>query len=405
MQISANITYINECIESLDFSNVNSANNVKILNTIKRFLNREFGSISECEEIRIINNTSEKLFGMTVSPTMKNINNIVKDITSGRVNDKNFRPRVTKYIIEMDSKLGLLSLNLSSEEITAILMHEIGHIILNSKFVENMNMIYMEEYTKSGAIIPNQNTALTDLPAMLFVYNYITKHQLINEIKNLALERDADKFVIDLGLGKDLFSALGKFAHYYSISSNVITQNSNKIKSLDAEDAAMFIEYSKSFKNRQAFIKDIIGKEAKTLNSVFFKDFLNYIIDKFVSAKTFFMKNREKKNLSENLITRLLGITPSVTKKDIDEITIEIEMAETYEDKMYLMRKIHSKIDDIDQVLEMSSKNLTSDNKRKISILTGYKAQLQKLLNIILKKQIAEKEYQVFVKVPKKYEG
>lgn len=402
MKKSANILYVEECIGSLDFDNIKNPNNKKFIETIIRFLNREYGNISNCVDIKIVPNKTSEIFGMMVAPSNEEIQRIVSQITSSSNDKKDYEIGVTKYIIEIDSKLGSPMLNLTSGEITAILLHELGHIIMNSKFIEDMNLMYAEAMSKSMHGPTKVSQASENLAAMLFAYNYITKHQLCNEIKNLSVERDADKYVVQTGYGEELSDALDKFSKYYNVSYLTINKNASVSKANDKKDAKLYVEYAKSFDTRKNFVRQLLDSEIKEVSpiSFYWKSFLSSAMNMYTNVLNKLKINHEV--VHESLIARLLGITPSVSRKDVDEIEIEVQMIENYQDKMYLMRKINNKIDDIDQALSIAK---SINNKQKQSVLLSYKSQLEKLLNTVIKMPIKQKSYEVFVKAPKGYEG
>lgn len=404
MKKSANIQYIEECIDSLDFNNIKNPNNKKYLQTIQRFLDREYGNISQCKDIKIMPNKTSEIFGMLVAPDTDDINKMVNTLTgNNNVSKSELSVQPTGYYIEIDSKIKSPMVNLTSGEITAILLHEIGHIILNSKFIEDMNLMYAEAKHKVFSKEETKTSKQSEyISSMLFIYNYMTKHQLTNEIKNLSVEKDADKYAVKAGYGQELESALQKFAYYYNVTPHYISQNTSKSAHDDFKDAKLYAEYSKYFDARKNYVRELLDSELKEASPI------SYYWYRFLTdAKTSYFKilNKLKINhevIHESLISRLLGITPSVSRKDIDEIEIEVQMVENYEDKMYLIRKINNKLDDVDQALSLAKQ---INNKQKLSILSGYRSQLEKQLNSVIKMPIKQKSYGVFVKSPKGYEG
>lgn len=396
---SSNLQYVEECFAELNFDNLKDPNNKKILDTIQRFLNREFGSISKCVDIKIAKNDGTNVYGMMVTPSMSSFNEIVNDV-NGQVRpkkDNGTTSRVSEYVIEIDSKINSPLLRLTPAEMTAMLIHEIGHIVSDSKFIEDMNLMYLEAMTKKFPDM-DKAQAKNDVMAKLYIFNHLTKHQLCNEVKNLAVERKADKFVIETGYGNELMIVLQKFAELYNKSASMLYKSSDQIRKDDMKDAELFAEYAKSFKSRKNFIKDIIMKDS---GSIFFysNQIMNSIKLSFNRALSLLKKPAP---INENAITKLLGITPSVSKKDIDEITIEVQMIEDYDDKIYLIRKINKKLDDVAEALATLDPKA---DRKKFTTLSTYQTQLNSLLDVVIKKQIQEKQYGVFVKYPKGYEG
>ena len=94
---------------------------VSVLNDLKRELNSLFTE-AKCEEIIYTKNTDKLFFGASVTPVLNNDETL--EIVVG---DKDFR--IKKYFLELDSKL--LMIGLTGREFTAIILHEVGHMVIN----------------------------------------------------------------------------------------------------------------------------------------------------------------------------------------------------------------------------------------------------------------------------------
>ena len=122
--------YIEELFTDLQLNqNVNSA-----LNSMKKILNKSFQGT--CEDIYIGNKTNDKkIYGMCVYPTVESLRELSLKIIKY---DKEQSKEITKfvivdnirYIIEIDPNL-LYSkfINFTPAELTAVLLHELGHVI------------------------------------------------------------------------------------------------------------------------------------------------------------------------------------------------------------------------------------------------------------------------------------
>lgn len=403
MKKNVNNLYIEEC-----FMNIKKGDNIKEnLNTIKRFLNRQY-SMAECIEINYTNNTSSKLFGMNVFPDDNTVNNFIQSNKKKQAEDLLFKNKIG-YIIDLDSKLFTdKTLNFNEGEITAILLHEIGHIAINTEFLKNLQLLFLETATKNEInIYSSEMDKYNDIISALFIYNFVDKTKINNRVKNYEVEIKADDFAIQQGYGEDLSSALKKFAKYYNVSIDR-TKNKTIIKNEYEQEAAIFIEMVKNFKDRRQIIERSLKADLKNTPSELYDRLIHKVLKNIKRVSdgidNILLQRRRKdfevqQRLTEGTVTRLLGITPKISQKDIDELRIEFQMIQTNDDKLYLMRRIHNLMDDI-----VFAKSKTTD-KVKLGNLNTFNKELNSLLNSVMKKEIEEKRYGVFVKYPKGYEG
>lgn len=104
-------------------------NNITITEDIKRNLNNLFPEAS-CKNVIVTNNTDKMLFGIIVMPifTPEEVINIV---TSDEA------MTIKNYKVEIDSKLLDPLIGLNSEEVVALLVHDVEQLVSNSAPVEN----------------------------------------------------------------------------------------------------------------------------------------------------------------------------------------------------------------------------------------------------------------------------
>ena len=99
------------------------------LRVIKNELNKFFKD-SECKEVLYTTNTDKMFFGAKVIAMIDpdNIYDYLMDDDKVRIN---------KYIIELDSHLFDPVLGLTSREILAVILHEIGHMVNDAEPIQN----------------------------------------------------------------------------------------------------------------------------------------------------------------------------------------------------------------------------------------------------------------------------
>ena len=108
------------------------------LSQLKNELNHFFYK-AQCKEVLYTVNNDKLFFGMRVYPVIDS-NDVVDIITDDKPKAFN------KYYLEFDSKLFDPMLALDEKEITAILLHEIGHIVYDTAGIDavrrNMDMYF-----------------------------------------------------------------------------------------------------------------------------------------------------------------------------------------------------------------------------------------------------------------------
>lgn len=93
-----------------------------------------------------------------------------------------------------------------------------------------------------------------------------------------------------------------------------------------------------------------------------------------------------------------------VSQSDIDDLRIQLEMMEDYDDKSLLVYKCHKRmnqLNDAKKKLEINDR----DYEYNVKCIDAYNKQINGILTEALKRKIESKTYGVFIKYPKGYEG
>lgn len=170
------------------------------LNTLTKEINKFFPDCN-CIQVLYTDNQDKLFFGMRVFPELskKQVVDICQSDTPVMFD---------KYYLEIDSKLFDPFLGLTVDEVTAILLHEIGHLTNNSKPADEIRRgidTYLAVY---GETLKYSNAEQ---------YWNILSYGLADaavKVTSLFYSNDrefkADEFVIVCGYGEDLESALRK---------------------------------------------------------------------------------------------------------------------------------------------------------------------------------------------------
>ena len=110
----------------------------------------------------------------------------------------------------------------------------------------------------------------------------------------------------------------------------------------------------------------------------------------------------------EGLFTGFLdkfGKVKKIQQNELDILFIEFEKISNNNDKIYLIELIHDKIDLINTSLEFIHNGENGRVQQSEQTLRTFKSELEKLRNRVLETRLKDKEYGLFIKYPRGYEG
>ena len=172
----------------------------KGLDKIKKELNIFFKD-SRCKEI-IFTRSDSLFFGMCVYPQ------ITKDLLIEILQDDK-KVRFSEYSIEIDSKILHPALMITPQELLAMLLHEVGHIVNDNSPVDEVRKIIALELTKKGDSLNIPKTA-----QYYTIISYGIKDTVRRITSMMFVYKDgevlADEFVHMCGYGDALNSIFNK---------------------------------------------------------------------------------------------------------------------------------------------------------------------------------------------------
>lgn len=324
------------------------------LNALKQELNKFYQGNTQCSEIFYTNNTDKAFFGMKVYPNLRN-DYIINTFNLTKEDD--LRNAISNYVIEFDSKLFDELNGFEPREITAILMHEVGHLVQNNKInteIIQKNVVHFQ--TKNRTNISYEGIIRC---IELFKYTYINTIESIHSIfqKNQE-EFEADRFSVEMGYGPDLESAFtkilkrkgsiqpqGKFNTLIwslTVYKQLIQRKKFIVKCMDELN-----QYSGSKLDKEANTKlrnSIIASHSGPIHECVFHDRVDYIVESVFNG----IKRSGLKAIEDDTYVYQIKI------KNVDN---EIEA-------MDIMRDINSKINIVSDYLSYEKNISDSDMKR-----------------------------------------
>ena len=178
-----------------------SSNNSNILKSIKNSLNKFFIK-SKCKEVIYTKNTDKLFFGMRVYIVLSG------DKALELMGDN--EPTIPEgYYVELDSKLFDSILDLSGEELTAILLHEVGHVAYDTQTIEEVKNSVDAYFANSGRYYNMKTSAgFNELLAFGMKDAVMKAGSMFTKFGNTEIM--ADSFVVSCGYGPQLESAIKK---------------------------------------------------------------------------------------------------------------------------------------------------------------------------------------------------
>ena len=330
-----------------DFTNLEQAMfNLKynqtqeVLNDIRNELDKFFKD-SKCIDVIYTRNTDKMFFGMCTMAILDGsaVGNILMD-------DKPVR--ITKYYLEIDSKL-IDNMNLSKRELTAVVLHEVGHLVNDSTPINQVRHAIDDYMISTGDTL-----SIKDSIHFKEVLAYGVKDSL-RKLTSIFTRNDdeilADEFVFMCGYGEDLESAFRKIM---SSASTVNRGVSNKLIVLD-----WTLRLYKNMKFERIRAVSALNKakrftasklEKKEIETTIHS--LNKIDDIALQEATFLLEDVSKKN---SLIQRVQRNGLKSLEEDVFEYEMRIRNVEEEDEAILILRQINMRMSILDDYLANST--------------------------------------------------
>lgn len=353
------------------------------LRTIKRELNNFFRD-SVCIDVYYTDNTSKPFFGMIVCPRINGDG--IYDYLMG---DDSIR--FTEYTIEIDSHLFNPMLGLRSREITALLLHEVGHVVNDSTPIMDARK-YLDEYLAKN----NETIKMSDSIHYREILAYALK-DFVSKDRSVFYTNDVDEILADdfarsYGFGAALEAAMQKI-----LSSNM------KLYQGQTDDKFSTFTWSlrlyRHMQYRRIPALRMLGKAKALTGSRIEKAEIENVIRRInriddtalMEAVTDKLTNKIKNRMKKIRIDTLRSLDD-----DYYEINMRIRNVEDEDDALYLMRQLNTRISLITDFIESEDLDI-ADRKKWQTSLDRFTRLREELSNKMVYKN---KSYGVFVAYP-----
>lgn len=299
------------------------------LGMLKNELNKLFTG-AKCIEVLYTNNTDKLFFGMRVYPFIS-AEDAIKIMTEDAT------VVFGKYYLEIDSKLTDPMMCLTGREMTAILLHEVGHIVNDFGTVDAVRKQVDVYFANSGESLNiTDSVSYKELLAYALKDSIMKTASIFNKFGNS--EMMADSFVVSCGFGPDLESGFRKLTtsaayinkdvdNRFIVMSWVLRLHGEvKIKRLPA---IRTLNKAKTLTASQL--------EKRELNAAV--NSLNHLEENLSESVMSDLKLRLVKKLEKFKAKGIRGI-----RDDIYEMNLRLRTVESEEDALYIIRMANTNI-------------------------------------------------------------
>ena len=384
-------------------------------------------------------------FGFNVFPEIDKLEDICNKIANDDVKFKDIVKRwrsIKDWEIVIDSLVFDRSfIAFNPKELTAMLLHEIGHVTQSDEPIEQFYRAYLESKSR----LKNADKVSKKVLYILYTIPLAvacTSRRWVNDKNEIKLEISADKSLIETGYAEHLINAFDKIIkasgsinrsedmNYREIESNVEWANMNIVDVIKRRDKLKDSLYYKAIQTNSGYIQALCTRILNFLGvrmrerytgavaeSCMLNELINgeitlethvpfYDIKKFGQIEARIIREQNALEVAnEAFFNKRKNSKVNIPDEyDLDRIYVAIDDIQNNYDKVYVLDLIYEQIEKLNDFEEAISMDETKSKKWAPKI-EEMRQRLATLRKTVLSKNIAKKEYKVFVKYPEGYEG
>lgn len=371
----------------------------------------------------------DTFFVMSIFPSQSTMDALVTAILKESSDQalKQIWDETDEWIIEIDYRLfTTTNLGITAKELTALLLHEIGHIVYSNSVPQRISRVMKFELAKASiqtkAILQNSLfSGVLQLPILnACCYDqYKTSGAIKKELK-------ADVFVIKMGYGKELQSILEKFLSTDAKKVKGTHSHINKSESDVDQDMQNTVHFSidviNDFQKRKINVaKKNIGSLGFRIPSVYIQNVLADLSDKLIHSKNPAVTDNTKMEQVCDIANREVHDyymreffefrTKRFKRMDarmLDYIETQAQSIKNNDDKMILVNLIYTYLDQINYRIDLLKNPTYSKDyviPESLDILLRYKQRLEKVREFVMYYKIPESRYGLSITYPEGYDG
>ena len=402
-------------------------------------------------EVEIVHSkdfAKEPFFGMSIYPSGEYMSRLSSHLTEKETPSfkklLTFWRHIADWHIEIDSRVfDRVAISFNPQELTAMLLHEIGHTVYSDRKIEMFHRAYMECRIKMTTERKESAKILYFLYQIPLLVACGAKCWRVTSL-DLKEEIFADQSVAKLGYGEHLCSAYRKIIRSYGSTSGY----SDPVRMQSGIDQSMFWANTNigDLVHRKNKLKDELYETGSKTGSAYMRKLITGIMNKLsIGTKERYTGNivmesfvldfdNPQEYLKKNTlvfdfkgISALEGVIRSAeeigrnevateafgrkkkkldipTQLDVDTIFVEVDRIQNHADRRYVLDLIYHQEERINHFLELCEVN--NDLKKKhAGKMNAMLKELEQMRQAVLAKRSFDKQYKVFVKYPSGYEG
>lgn len=399
-------------------------------------------------EVKLIKSTNE-FTGMCVYPDISELVNAVSALTTPSITKLvGAWEGITKYTLEIDEDMfdpTVISFN--PEELTAMALHELGHIIFSSYVPERLYRAYKTNVVMLDMMDKKVLKQILSIFYAIPALTICTIHKWYAGSNGMYEEYYCDRVFGLSDAQEHMANALNKIIKKYGNA--IIRQESEDIKLHEADVDTKWCNINiKDISKRRGYLQaELLNRAARTKSVSIKRAYLNIsarlgvgLKDRYTHSLIAFesvlglidsgkleysdlfnkyeFTNNFKgigalesivdssieagmKEAMESLRMRKPPVLP--TDYALDEISIEVDKIENHNDRLYVLDLIYAKLDAIDVFEKWAKEN--DQYQRYSSKIQQRREYLAVLRQTVISKKLPDKQYNVYVQYPKGYEG
>lgn len=410
-----------------------------------------FGGKQKKFEVQIANSKGfGEFFGMRIFPSIPDLDSFCEHLVSDDSKQLVKFTEITKrwkniehWVLEIDGIcFDRTRMNFTPKELTALTLHEIGHVIYSDSPVEGFYRAYRETKTRM---------TISDKAGQKLMYNLYMiplsiacmQRRWTNSKNEIRTEIIADKSVMEFGYGEYLAEALEKIIKAFGTVNTTEQQQQNEINSSVQWCTQNMVDVSK----RTDHLKDELYYQAVRAKSNYLKAISVIVLDKMgmkmrekytgavveatleiisdpeslktyepfipvLEAAAFNRRLKAFENCESIAMEAIFNKRKKVkaelpSQYDVDAIAIEVDKITNHHDRVFVLDLIYEVLDRVNTFEEVISADPALLRKWQGKI-NSMKEQLEMLRQATLSKKTFNQGYKFFVKLPdvaSDYEG
>lgn len=387
-------------------------------------------------------NMKEAFFGCRVFPDQMELEQVAAKVLDDSVSYSdiyNTWANIQNWVIEIDAQVfNRYELNLNPSELTAIILHEIGHVIYYDSAVERFYRAFRECQIRYK-IADKASTKILYRLYMIPLSISCAQKTWVERGNGRKLEVNADALVVEQGYGEYLASALNKIVKAYGTTITKTYDNSMNDKelseyinwaTLNVADVTYRREklkdelYNRAHRYQSNYITILSKNLMKFLGINMRETYTGAVVEanlrlltmdkeEFLPAYEMYWNVTEMARVDSMI--RGCSTSPAMegfgfdkkppSRYDLDCIQIEIDRMTDQRDRIFILDLIYNQMRLIEEYEAYMAKHKDVEIKNGDRI-KQQKEQLNMMREMVLaKKTFQQKDYKVFVKYPTGYEG